>query len=239
MSPRGRRNRLSSIHAIADELRQSSEAVGTPDFASSILSRVEVQRPFLCERTRQMIWVGRAAVGLSVAVMALGVALLYRWSPDTADLAGAPAPASMVLRTVQTNVSETTQNLATFGQMKLSLADEGADAQRSVSQSNSGLFTTLWVEASKSAPADAGRSGLVGPTISVAQSAQMRSTQLVIGGSFNYNRLAEAVGCEQSPWPPAVTRVPARPTGEFKGLGLLEVAPLQFDGPGDSAITPK
>ena len=77
MSPRGRRNRLSSIHAIADELRQSSEAVGTPDFASSILSRVEVQRPFLCERTRQMIWVGRAAVGLSVAVMALGVAL--RW----------------------------------------------------------------------------------------------------------------------------------------------------------------
>lgn len=239
MSPNSRRNRLSSIHAIADELRQSSEPVGTPDFASSILSRVDAQRPFLCEKTRQMIWVGRAAVGLSVAVMALGVALLYRWSPDTAELAGTPAPASMVLRTVQSNVAQTTQNIATFGQMKLSVGDSGTEAQRAVSQNNSGLFTSLWVEASKSTPADAARSGLVGPTISVAEAAQKRSAQLVIGGSFNYNRLNEAIGCEQSPWPPAVTRVPEPKADVLRGLGLLEVAPLQFDGPGDSAIAPK
>jgi hypothetical protein len=106
LTPRKRRQRLDSISVIAAQLRQSNDVLA-PDLTSSILDQVDATRPFLDGRTRGMLWVGRIAIGCSVAMVGLGIALTHRWAPEAVDIVmSRPAPLSNVVETVKFEAGE-------------------------------------------------------------------------------------------------------------------------------------
>lgn len=96
-----RRKRLSELADVSASLR--SAPIEAPDFTSSILDRVDAERAFLAPSVRRKIHVTRWALGASVALLVLGVALTVRLVPATANVAGAPTPISAVVRTVENN----------------------------------------------------------------------------------------------------------------------------------------
>jgi len=108
---RFRRDKLHDISRVVDSLRAEREAA--PDFSQSILSRVHEERPFLAGQTRRCLYLGRAAIGLSVAVGVLGLALANRFAPGRLDLASSPAPLSNVLADVQDDAGRTVNQLRT------------------------------------------------------------------------------------------------------------------------------
>jgi hypothetical protein len=100
MNPRNRRARLDDIRRVAFEMRDNP--IVAPDLTSSILDRVDAERPFLAPSVRRKLpWI-RIGVGACVVLAALSVALTYRWAPKTVQaLAQQPAPISDVVQCVQ------------------------------------------------------------------------------------------------------------------------------------------
>ena len=106
MNRRDRRNKLSEIASVASALRSDAASQGeTPDLTSSILSRVDAQRPFLDRATRRAIWIGRFGLGASVAMVVLSVCLAWRLFPERMDLSHQPSPLSAVVDTVGTHAT--------------------------------------------------------------------------------------------------------------------------------------
>jgi len=94
-----RRARLNDIRHVAETLRAAP--IDATDFTSSILDRVDAERPFLAPSVRRRLpWV-RITLGACVAVSALGLALVYRWAPSAVQVAAQPAPISDVVQCVE------------------------------------------------------------------------------------------------------------------------------------------
>jgi hypothetical protein len=98
-----RRDRLEDIRQIADAFREPVEA---PDLASAILARVDSQRCFLSRRARWMVWAGRAAVALTVALVVLGFTLANRYTPGTLQVVAQPMPVTDVISAVSTQANQ-------------------------------------------------------------------------------------------------------------------------------------
>lgn len=100
MNERSRRNRLDDIRRVAFEMRETP--IEAPDFTSSILDRVDAERPFLAPSVRRKLpWI-RIGLGACVAFAALSIALTYRWAPKTVQaIAQQPAPISDVVQSVE------------------------------------------------------------------------------------------------------------------------------------------
>lgn len=106
MTGRNRRDKLNRISDIASQLRESSPApTEMPDLTSSILGKVDAERPFLNAHTRRMLWVGRSAIGATVALVALAGFLTLRFAPRMLEPAEVPAPLTAVIDRVQTKAS--------------------------------------------------------------------------------------------------------------------------------------
>lgn len=170
MTPRKRRQRLDSIHEIADQLRQSA-AFSTPDLTDSILDRVGDARPFLDRRTRHLLWVGRTMVGLSVAAVGLGVALTHRWAPEAVDLVSAsnPAPLSSVVESVR---SEAGERLVT---LRVAVDQAGQAVDAGAASVPSGGLLTLVTSAAPALPAASVTRGctICGPMIPPGEAARL------------------------------------------------------------------
>ncbi len=128
MTRRARRQRLDSLHEIAEQLRQSA-GDPAPDMTESILCRVHASREFLGRGTRRMLWVGRAAIGASVALVVLSVALVQRWSPESLEIVSRPAPLSTVVESVKSEAA------GRFGELRLAVDQAVASSS---SDANSG-----------------------------------------------------------------------------------------------------
>jgi hypothetical protein len=194
LTPRKRRQRLDSIQQIAEQLRQSAD-VPAPDLTSSILNRVDATRPFLDGRTRRMLWVGRIALGVSVATVGLGIALTHRWAPDTVDLVSSrPAPLSNVVETVRT---EAGVRLVEF-RVAVDSASQPDAASGSAAQSPSGGLLALVTSA---APTPASASSkpctICGPMIPPSEAARRVPAATL------------TAAIETSPVAPSTTEVPA------------------------------
>jgi len=99
----GRRDRLEDIRQIADAFR---EPVQAPDLSSAILARVDSQRCFLSRRARWMVWTGRAAVAMTVALVVLGFTLANRYTPGTIQVVAQPMPVTDVISAVSTQANQ-------------------------------------------------------------------------------------------------------------------------------------
>jgi hypothetical protein len=90
---------LQAIAHVADTLR--ANPVEAPDFTSSILDRVDAERPFLAPSVRRKLpWI-RIGLGVCVAMSVLAVALTHRWAPKAVQLVEQPAPISDVVQCVE------------------------------------------------------------------------------------------------------------------------------------------
>ncbi len=185
MTPRKRRQRLDSIHEIADQLRQSA-AVPAPDLTDSILDRVGVARPFLDRHTRRMLWVGRGALGLSVAAVGLGIALTHRWAPETVDMiavSAAPAPFSSVVESVRHEAGERLTTLRVA-------VDQAASAEAGNPSAATGGLLTLVASAAPIVP-DQTKSAcctFCGPMIPPAEAAKIvPSSMLARSGRVSFD----------------------------------------------------
>ncbi|HVU63086.1 MAG TPA: hypothetical protein VHC70_03860 [Phycisphaerales bacterium] len=100
MNERNRRARLDDIRRVAYEMRETP--IVAPDLTSSILDRVDAERPFLAPSVRRKLpWI-RIGVGGCVVLTALGIALTYRWAPRAVQaIAQQPAPISDVVQCVE------------------------------------------------------------------------------------------------------------------------------------------
>lgn len=103
-----RRDRLRDIQEVMNSLRRPVEA---PDLTGSILARVEQERPFVDPRTQRLVWVSRAGFAASVAIVALGIALMHRAAPGLLRLASRPQPLSDVVSTAETEVTAGLQSI--------------------------------------------------------------------------------------------------------------------------------
>ncbi len=100
MNERKRRARLDDIRRVAETLRESP--IEAPDFTSSILDRVDAERPFLAPSVRRRLpWV-RIGLGVCVAATTLMVAMAYRVAPRAVRMATMQAaPVSDVVQCVE------------------------------------------------------------------------------------------------------------------------------------------
>lgn len=113
-----RRNKLGEIASISSALRATGEPIASrsqagaaPDFTNLILARVDAERPFLNHATRRAVWASRVGLGVSAAVLVLGVALTLRFAPKAVELAPAPAPLSAVVDTLGTGAEYRLQSI--------------------------------------------------------------------------------------------------------------------------------
>ena len=107
MNPRDRRHKLNDIRSVARELRSTAPAASeVPDLTNAILGRVDAEKPFLNASTRRCLWVGRAAIGATVALVAVSGFMMYRFAPKVMEPVAKPAPLSAVLDGVQSTASE-------------------------------------------------------------------------------------------------------------------------------------
>lgn len=104
-----RRRRLDDIAHVATSLR--SAPIDAPDLTQSILNAVDAERAFLAPSVRRRIHISRWALGASVAMVVLGVALTVRWSPEVVQIAGGPAPISNVVKSVESNADVSLSSL--------------------------------------------------------------------------------------------------------------------------------
>lgn len=240
MTPRKRRQRLDSIHQIAEQLRQSAD-VPAPDLTSSILAQVDAQRPFLDRRTRRMLWAGRAALGLSVALVALGVALTHRWAPEAVEVVSRPAPLSNVVETVRTEATER------LGDLRNAVAETvvaAAPSGRSGGDQGSGLLALV----AGAGSADSVHAGCLfcGPVLPPAEAARRApapSASTIALSPAETSRLGAHrvwLGAMQSPLPPAPpARARAALFSEGRRSGLEDLGPLGAGPLADSPLAPK
>lgn len=87
------------------------EGVDVPDFTASILVRVDERRAFLSGRDRRRVLVTRAALGVSVASVALGFALAHRYAPESVEIAPQPTHLSSVISCVQCEATSRVSSL--------------------------------------------------------------------------------------------------------------------------------
>jgi len=121
MNRPARRARLNDIAEIATSLR--SAPIDAPDFTSSILDRVDVERPFLAPSVRRRLpWI-RIGLGASVALGALAMALTHRWAPEAIQLADQPAPISDVVQSIE---CATCQKFAAYRPAVLTVTQQDA-----------------------------------------------------------------------------------------------------------------
>ena len=99
MNRRDRRCKLDDIAHVGETLR--SATIAAPDFTSSILDRVDVERPFLAPSVRRKLpWI-RLGLGACVALSILSIALTHRYAPTAVQLVAQPAPMSDVVQCVE------------------------------------------------------------------------------------------------------------------------------------------
>jgi hypothetical protein len=103
-----RRERLRDIHDVVGSLRQP---VSAPDLTASILRRMEEERPFVDAKTRRLVWVSRLGFAASLAVAALGVALMHRAAPELLRLSHRPEPLTDVVSTAGSEVTSRLQTI--------------------------------------------------------------------------------------------------------------------------------
>ena len=121
MNRPARRARLDDIAEIATTLRAAP--IEAPDFTSSILDRVDVERPFLAPSVRRRLpWI-RVGLGACVALGALSIALTHRWAPQVVQLAGQPAPISDVVQCIE---CATSRKLALYRPAMLRVTEQDA-----------------------------------------------------------------------------------------------------------------
>lgn len=111
-----RRDRLENIASITQGMRSSLG--NTPDFAASILVAVDERRSFLSGRDRRRVLLTRAALGISVATLALGAALIHRFAPDAVELVAQPQPMSSMISCVECEASSRVKTIrASLGEV--------------------------------------------------------------------------------------------------------------------------
>lgn len=251
MNPRNRRQRLSNIQQIAEDLRHSADSAPAPDFTRSILDRVDAERPFLTQKTRHLVIAARFGAGLA-AVLAVGaVVVFHRMAPGALELSPAPAPLSTVVESVK---SEATVQLA---DLRSTVQNVALSAQDATPELTSNMLLTL-VAASPARVEKAAQASpeplipsaaccqMVGPTLPPDEAARLgccssRTEHAVVCLA---RPLADAArySCgtmpSQSPWKFAASRVMM--SSDFRpGAGFDEVLPL-FSGPGlDGVTTPR
>lgn len=121
MNRPGRRARLNDIAEIATTMR--SAPIEAPDFTSSILDRVDVERPFLAPSVRRRLpWI-RMGLGVCVALGTLAMALTHRWAPEVVQLADQPAPISDVVQSIE---CATCQKFASYRPAVLNVTEQDA-----------------------------------------------------------------------------------------------------------------
>ncbi len=100
MNERNRRSRLDDIRRVAESLRESP--IEAPDFTSSILDRVDAERPFLAPSVRRRLpWV-RIGLGVCVAATTLTIAMTYRVAPNAVRVVSQQgAPVSDMVQCVE------------------------------------------------------------------------------------------------------------------------------------------
>lgn len=111
-NPRERRRRLEDIHEVMESLRAD---VPAPDLTAAILARVGEARPFTDARTRRCMLAWRVGAAASLAMLALGVAMVHRLAPAATGWAG-PArerPLSAVVDLVQVSTTSGYEALRT------------------------------------------------------------------------------------------------------------------------------
>lgn len=102
MNPRDRRHRLNEIRSVAKELRSTAPApCEVPDFTDAILGRVDAERPFLNTSARRCVWVGRAAIGASVAIVAMCGFLTYRYAPRALEVSPQERPLTAMVESAE------------------------------------------------------------------------------------------------------------------------------------------
>lgn len=119
-----RRRRLRDIQDVASELRRPVKA---PDLTAAILARVDEERPFVSEKTRRLIWISRLGFAASIAVAAVGIALLHRAAPDLVNLRQVPQPVSDVMQTAKVEASARYQTIRTTFSSVGTLAAAGGE----------------------------------------------------------------------------------------------------------------
>lgn len=263
MTPRKRRERLGSIHEIADRLRQSAD-VAAPDLTNAILSQVHANRAFLDRRTRRLLWVGRAAIGVTVATVVLSTALLHRWSPGTFEVASRPAPLSSVLESVKSEASERLVGLRQAVDAAVPPTPVGTD-----DHAGQGGLLSLVSMAAPARAASVRPCAFCGPVIPPAQAARtvpasveaseaprtLASTKLSspssnsgaamfaiapVSGRFGVRmRFGDSAAASAAGTPG--DRQPGVPAGGsvLRTISLNELAPLAATGSADSALAPK
>lgn len=108
MSEQRRRAKLNDIARIAESLR---EPVETPDFTSSILARVNAQKPFVPATTRRWMPLARCcAAGLGLAGV-FAMTLIIFVKPDLPEKLGS-APTSVTTNLFQSAETEVVRNVA-------------------------------------------------------------------------------------------------------------------------------
>ena len=195
MNRPARRARLDDIAEIATTLR--SAPIDAPDFTSSILDRVDVERPFLAPSVRRRLPWLRAGLGACVALGALAIALTHRWAPESVLLADQPAPISDVVQSIE---CATCQSFASYRPAVLRVTEQDASQ-----------FFAAMVTAANASENDGRRPGLSAelPTTGITGITVITVTALL--------PLSQAVG-QDAPSPPASASVAvARSTNRFRG----------------------
>jgi len=166
LTPRKRRDRLNSLQQIAAQLRQTDD-VAAPDLTGSILDQVAATRPFLDDKTRRLLWVGRASLGLSVAAVVLGVALTQRWAPRAVEFVSSrPSPLSSVVENVRNEAGIRLVGLR-------EAAPLSSASNRSESSQQGGLLTFITSASPTPSATPASRCTLCGPRLSPSEAARM------------------------------------------------------------------
>ena len=99
MNRHSRRAKLDNIAHVGETLRAAP--IEAPDFTSSILDRVDVERPFLAPSVRRKLpWI-RLMLGACVAFSVLSIALTHRYAPKAIQLTEQAAPISDVVQCVE------------------------------------------------------------------------------------------------------------------------------------------
>jgi hypothetical protein len=185
-NPRERRRRLEDIHEVMESLRAD---VPAPDLTAAILARVGEARPFTDARTRRCMLAWRVGAVGSLAMLALGVALVHRLAPAATGWAG-PArerPLSAVVDLVQVSTTSGYEALRTtyeavsdpVSSVKARLVLTGAAAQPGQGEPSptvvpiARMGRVAAVRAPGAAVVEPGR-GRNGPSAAVATAAALR-----------------------------------------------------------------
>lgn len=102
--------KLGKLHEIQGVMQSLRTPLETPDLTDAILSRVEVEKPFLDGSERRWIWAGRASIAAGILLLLGGVVVLHSVAPQSTTWSGKSAPLSAVIDNAQAEVAESYQN---------------------------------------------------------------------------------------------------------------------------------